>query len=93
MFVKKTGPITIDADPTKTDIFSTTLPISSLYDIRDEDKCVVKGSFSIVDKDYWKQVRHIPKDLSGWDPRQDKLLGTEEYGEYEDSSDAWAMKF
>ena len=22
-----------------------------------------------------------------------KLLGTEEYGEYEDSSDAWAMKF
>ena len=41
----------------------------------------------------WKQVRHIPAKLEGWQPEKDELFGTEKYGNSEDNSKAWAIPF
>ena len=41
----------------------------------------------------WDQVRNIPPTLSGWDPANDLLKGTEQYGDPEDDSQAWAKPF
>ena len=41
----------------------------------------------------WHQVRNIPPTLSGWDPANDLLMGTEEYGDPKDDYQAWAKPF
>ena len=41
----------------------------------------------------WHQVRNIPPTLSGWDPANDLLKGTEQYGDLKDDSQAWAKPF
>ena len=44
-------------------------------------------------KHHWKQVRCVPQSSSGWDSAEDKLQGTEEYGDPTDNTKAWAIKF
>ena len=41
----------------------------------------------------WKQVRYIPPSLKGWSKSNDKLLGNEQYGNMEDNSQAWAIRY
>ena len=45
----------------------------------------------------WKQVRSIPQTLKGWNPEddatRDSLRGSEQYGDLDEPSEAWAVKF
>ena len=41
---------------------------------------------------YWKQVRHIPESLDGWDTN-DELNGDEEFGLPKVYGQAWGIQF
>jgi len=40
-----------------------------------------------------KHVRFIPSNLAGFDPKEDKFSGKEEYGSIMTKTSAWARKF
>ena len=42
---------------------------------------------------FWMRVRHVPASLVGYDLPKDKLEGTEEFGDPDDDTKCWAIKF
>jgi len=54
-------------------------------------ECAIKNSIQKANS--WKQIRHIPADLTGWSRSSDNMTGSEEYGNKENAAEAWAVKF
>ena len=47
----------------------------------------------LPDMHRWRKVRHIPGTAAAWHTAADDLAGTAEYGDPDDDSQPWSIKF
>ena len=65
---------------------------ASHFDEKIKADAIINHTNRVLAHDHWTEVRYYPSTLDGYDPKEDKLLGTEEYGEH-NGDNGWGIKF